>query len=184
MQDCGVTGAGVAQSVQRLFTGWTVRGSNPGRGEDSAPLQTGCEAHPTSYTVGTKSFLGVKRPGRDVDHPSPSSAEVKERVLTLWAFVVCSRVNFTFTFVVWLLETLRMRSFKRCLSVRSPNQNLACTSPIRHNGRQLLPQSVKKLHTCTNGTEYKMPLRLLSHDILVDKHFSDKWKFEIILFPY
>jgi hypothetical protein len=26
------------------------------------------------------SFCGVKRPGRDVDHPLPSSAEVKERV--------------------------------------------------------------------------------------------------------
>jgi hypothetical protein len=30
--------------------------------------------------MGTGSFLGVKRPGRGVDHPSPSSAEVKERV--------------------------------------------------------------------------------------------------------
>jgi hypothetical protein len=27
----------------------------------------------------TGSFLGVKRPGRDVDHP-PSNGEVKERV--------------------------------------------------------------------------------------------------------
>ena len=26
-------GAGIAQSVQRLATGWTVRGSNPGGGE-------------------------------------------------------------------------------------------------------------------------------------------------------
>jgi hypothetical protein len=25
--------AGIAQSVQRLATGWTIRGSNPGRGE-------------------------------------------------------------------------------------------------------------------------------------------------------
>jgi len=25
-------------------------------------------------------FLGVKRPGRGIDHPTPSSAEVKERV--------------------------------------------------------------------------------------------------------
>jgi hypothetical protein len=29
------------------------------------------------------SFLGVKRPGRGVDHPPPSSASVKERVLHL-----------------------------------------------------------------------------------------------------
>ena len=37
-------------------------------------------AHPASYTTGTGSFPGVKRPGRGVDHPSPYSAEVKERV--------------------------------------------------------------------------------------------------------
>jgi len=30
--------------------------------------------------MGTVSFPGVKRPGRGVDHPPPSSAEVKERV--------------------------------------------------------------------------------------------------------
>jgi len=30
--------------------------------------------------VGTGSFPGVKRPGRGVDHPPQSSAEVKERV--------------------------------------------------------------------------------------------------------
>ena len=46
----------------------------------SAPLQTGPGAHPVSYTVGTGSFPGVKRPGRGVDHPPQSSAEVKERV--------------------------------------------------------------------------------------------------------
>jgi len=35
---------------------------------------------PAFYTMGTGSFLGVKRSGCGVDHPSPSSAEVKERV--------------------------------------------------------------------------------------------------------
>jgi hypothetical protein len=36
--------------------------------------------HPASYTMGTRSFPGVKQPGRDVDHPPPSSAEAKERL--------------------------------------------------------------------------------------------------------
>jgi len=45
----------------------------------SAPLQTGPGAHPASYTMGTGPFPGVKRTGRGVDHPPPSSAEVKER---------------------------------------------------------------------------------------------------------
>jgi len=30
--------------------------------------------------MSTGSFIGVKRPGRGVDHPPTSSAEVKERV--------------------------------------------------------------------------------------------------------
>jgi hypothetical protein len=46
----------------------------------SAPVQNGPGAYPASYTMGTGSFPGVKRPGRGVDHPPPSSAEVKERV--------------------------------------------------------------------------------------------------------
>jgi len=46
----------------------------------SAPVQTGSAAHPASCTMGTGSFLGVKRPRRDVDHPLPSSAEVKDGV--------------------------------------------------------------------------------------------------------
>jgi len=37
-------------------------------------------AHTAPYTMGTGSFPGVKRPGRGVDQPPPSSAEVKERV--------------------------------------------------------------------------------------------------------
>jgi hypothetical protein len=43
-------------------------------------VQTGPEAYPASCTMGTGSFPGVKRPGRAVDHPPPSSAEVKERL--------------------------------------------------------------------------------------------------------
>jgi hypothetical protein len=46
----------------------------------SAPLQTGPGAHSVFYTMGTGSFPLVNRPGRGVDYPPPSSAEVKERV--------------------------------------------------------------------------------------------------------
>jgi hypothetical protein len=49
-------------------------------GSFSAPVQTGAGTHPASYIVGTCSFLGVKWLGHDIDHPPPSSAEVKERV--------------------------------------------------------------------------------------------------------
>jgi len=43
-----------------------------------APVQTGPGAHPATYTLGTGTFPGVKRPGRGVDHPPSSIAEVKE----------------------------------------------------------------------------------------------------------
>ena len=46
----------------------------------SAPVQAGPGAHPASYTLSTGSFLGVKRTRRGVNHPPPSSVEVKVSV--------------------------------------------------------------------------------------------------------
>ena len=59
--------------------GWRIRYNNSlrtGRSGDripvgarfSAPVETSSEAHPTSYTMGTVSFPGVKRQGRGVDN--------------------------------------------------------------------------------------------------------------------
>jgi hypothetical protein len=46
-------------------------------GRDFPPVQTGTGDHPASCTMGTGSFRGGKeRPGRNVDHSTPSSAEV------------------------------------------------------------------------------------------------------------
>jgi len=66
----------------------------------SAPVQTGHVNHPASYTMGTRSFPWIERSGHGVDQPPPVSAEVKERAQLyfyspLWAFLVCSGVNFT-----------------------------------------------------------------------------------------
>ena len=45
----------------------------------SAPVQTGPGGvHPASYTVGTGSFSGVKRPGRGVDHPPNLTQRIKK----------------------------------------------------------------------------------------------------------
>ena len=65
----------------RLATGWAARCSNPGvEGRDFPhPSRPAPGAHPASCTMGTGSFPGVKRPGRD-EHPPQSSAEVKVRV--------------------------------------------------------------------------------------------------------
>ena len=51
-----------------------------GEAKFSPPVQTGPGANPASYTMDTGYFLGVKRSGRGVEHPPPSSAEVKKRV--------------------------------------------------------------------------------------------------------
>jgi hypothetical protein len=67
----------VAQSLYRLATGWTVRGSKRGGGE----IFRTCPERPW----GPPSFLyngyrvlpgGRKRPGRDADPSPPSSAEI------------------------------------------------------------------------------------------------------------
>jgi hypothetical protein len=57
------------------------------------PVQTGLEANPPSYTLGTGLFPEAKRQGRNVNHPPPSGTEVEEGVelyfyeLPLSAFV-------------------------------------------------------------------------------------------------
>jgi len=61
-----------------IATGWTVRGSNPGGGEILRTLQTGPGVHRASYTMRTKSFPGVMRPGRGVDHPPHLAPRLKE----------------------------------------------------------------------------------------------------------
>jgi hypothetical protein len=68
----------------------------------SAPIKTGTGNHPTSRTMGAGSLL-QEQSGRGavVDHPPPSSVEVKESVELYtyppcWAFMACSMVNFTF----------------------------------------------------------------------------------------
>ena len=67
----------------------------------SSPVQTDSGVHPASYTMGTGSFPGVKRPGRGADHPPHIALILKSGAFPLhpfWAFAACSRVNFTFTF--------------------------------------------------------------------------------------
>ena len=62
-------------------TGWTVRGLNPCGGEIFR-TRTGLPwgSHRLLYNGYRVSVPGVKQPVRGVNHPPPSSAEVKERV--------------------------------------------------------------------------------------------------------
>jgi hypothetical protein len=64
-------------------------------------VQTGPWDYPASYTKGTGTFPGVKRPKRGAAH-IPYSAEVKKEKSStspLWAYVAFSRVEFPFTFI-------------------------------------------------------------------------------------
>jgi hypothetical protein len=76
-----IVGAGIDQSVYRPDTGWTVQVSNPGGGEifrthPNWPWDPPC----LLYDGNRISFPGTKRPGRGVNHPPQSTAEVKKRV--------------------------------------------------------------------------------------------------------
>jgi len=66
---------------KRLATDWIVRSSNSGESEIFLTRPEQVWDSPTFlYVVHRVSFPAVKRSGRGVDHPPPSSAEVKERV--------------------------------------------------------------------------------------------------------
>ena len=62
-------------------------------GEISAPVQTGPRAHPVSYTMGTRSFPGVKRPGSYADPPLHLKLGRAIPLPALRALVACYREN-------------------------------------------------------------------------------------------
>jgi hypothetical protein len=68
-------------AIERLVTGRTVCSLNPGIGEIS-PTLSDRPWGPLSFLYNgyRVSFPVIKQPGRDADHPSPSTAEVKENV--------------------------------------------------------------------------------------------------------
>jgi hypothetical protein len=74
------------------------------RSGDRIPLRasfSASAAHPATYTIGVGLVPGVKRPGRGVDHPAPSRAEVNYRerdipLLPIWVLVASYSVNIIF----------------------------------------------------------------------------------------
>ena len=101
----------VAQSVQRLTTGWTVRGSNPGGGEVFRTCPDRPWGPPSLLCNGYRVFPGGKEwPGRDAD-PShllvPWSRKGRtipplplRAVRPVQSLSACTRMTFTFTFTL------------------------------------------------------------------------------------
>jgi len=78
---CRISTGRVAQWVQRLATGWTVRGSNPGGDETFRTCPDRPWGPPSLLYNGYRVFPGGKeRPGRDAvpSPPPPSSAVAKK----------------------------------------------------------------------------------------------------------
>jgi hypothetical protein len=68
---CDMVGPGkYSQYSDSLQTGQS-RDRIPVEARFSEPIQTGPGAYPAFYTIGTRSFPGVKRPDCGVDHPPP-----------------------------------------------------------------------------------------------------------------
>ena len=81
----------------------------------SAPALNGPGDHPASYTIGTGSFPGVKRPGRGVDHPPHLAPWLRKRRATphfpLFVFVAFLGWTLPSASKVkgWLLDPWRWR---------------------------------------------------------------------------
>ena len=111
-QSIGFTARGRDSSVG-IATGYRLDGpgieSRWGR-DFPRPVQTCPGTNPASYTMGTGSFPGIKRPGRGVDHPPPCSAEVEGRV----GLYICSPSGPSWPVIGWplplpLSRILRLR---------------------------------------------------------------------------
>jgi hypothetical protein len=117
----------------QLRLGGTARESKTDGSEISAPALSSPGAHSASFTKGTRSFPGVKRPVRGVGHPHTSRAEIKGRVelhfYSPWAFV--SSYWLTFTFTIGMLKR------KACHKMYTPKLHTHFQEQIQHHIRDI-----------------------------------------------
>ena len=80
----------------------------------SAHVQTGPGAYPASCKMSTESFSGVKRPGREADPSSPSSAVVKKEYSYTstppMGPTACTEPQCLYRGSIYLYLTLKIRS--------------------------------------------------------------------------
>ena len=107
--------------------------------------------------MGTGSFPRLKRPGRGVDHPLPSNAEVKERVelLPLWAFMACYRETFTFTLSPRVRRANGQTEFMTGYSVTCHNVTAASAQNVQPTLQTVNTWPLNKsVHTCVPADCY------------------------------
>ena len=128
----------------------------------SEPVQTGPGAHPVPYKMGTGyrvSFPGVEWPGYGVNHPTPTSDEVKERVelylyslsvsgnfhATLYNVCVSARVpSISISGAEWHFDVRA----SDCSSVERPCQRVV----LFVSGREVISQCISKnYNVCSSG---------------------------------
>jgi hypothetical protein len=140
-----VSVAGIALSMWRIATVWTVRGSNSGGGEISASIQNVSGVHTVSYAVGSGSFPGVKRSGHGIKNPPQSSAEVNKRV----ELYLCSPSWPPWPVLGWTLHFYWMRHHDK---------------PWHFDSRPQRFSSTKKaelwMHFRNNLVDHPLPLRI------------------------
>jgi hypothetical protein len=96
----------------------------------SSAVQTGPEAKPAYYTMGTGSLPGIRRQGRGVDHPPHLAPRLKKEYsytsTSLSAVVACSRANFTFTLRtgMYTVRTAGETRYTASLSDQAPPTSL------------------------------------------------------------
>ena len=90
----------------RAYAAWMDRGLNCGRGEIFRIRPDRAWGSPRILFNGNRvSSPGVKRPGRDVNHPPHLASRLRKSkavpLLPVWAFTTSSRTKFIFTVVVY-----------------------------------------------------------------------------------
>jgi len=110
--------------------------------------------------MGTGFLPGVKRSGRGVDHPphlAPWLKKEKSYTSTpIWAFVACSRVNFTFNVCNILLERYLVKdgnnfTLKRKYQMGRPRQNMLLSYlHQKEDGKQLKGMYVNRTKDYTS----------------------------------
>jgi hypothetical protein len=125
-------------------------------------------------------LMGVKRPGRGVNHRPPSSAEVKERLEVylcspVWGFMASSRANFTFYVQdnsKRLVSFLHPSAFFSILVDTSVNNNVACASD-EHPARNIYSIKCTVLHLGEGSSKTFVPVHQTTrYNILEDSSTS------------